>query len=363
MNIPRRNLLCQFNLSSLLLVISLLSPLRLFAADQPVPESVLPATESAPAVLEDQPASPAPVAHPIPSAREQPETDVFEFVDTPRNYVSEKIIGMTSYIDYFFAGNRHYQESNQSVFKLDLTRIKGYGDNQKFELSGNLSLRLPGTEGRLRLWVATETENYIHDSPTKDTHTQKTNSASTGNTNLGARFLTDELKALTFGTDVGIKLPITHLDPFVRSWVGYAKPVNDWRLNAIQSVYWYNSIGHGETTQFDMEKDLSSSRLFRSSTSLTWLDDTNNFDLAHSFSVYHTVNNRSVVIYQTSAAWITNPGFRATDYVALVFYRYRMRQKWLFLELSPQLHFPWDRQYRASPAFSMRLEALFDETN
>jgi hypothetical protein len=75
------------------------------------------------------------------------------------------------------------------------------------------------------------------------------------------------------------------------------------------------------------------------------------------------VNDRSAVIYQASAGWITNPSFQATDYVMLVFYRYRMHQKWLYLELSPQLHFPRDKQYQASPAFSFRMEALFDEMN
>jgi hypothetical protein len=133
-------------------------------------------------------------------------------------------------------------------------------------------------------------------------------------------------------------------------------------MKASESVFWFNTLGAGESTQLDLEKVLSSSRLFRSSTNATWLRDKENFDLVHSFSVYHTVNNRSALIYQASASWITNPAFQATDYVALVFYRYRMHQKWLFLELSPQLHFPKDKEYKPSPAFSLRLEALFDES-
>lgn len=336
----RHQSLRSFSVSqNILLAITLLFPLRLLGADQPAPEPSQP------------------------DAQQEQQTDGFEFVDAPRNFVAEKIIGMTGYMDRFFGGNRHLQESNQSVFKLDLNRIKGYGDNQKFELSGKMSLRLPGTEGRLRLWLATETENYITDSPTNDTHTFENKDATTKNTSLAARYTTDEQQAWTFGTDTGIKLPITHLDPFVRSWVGYAVPVNDWRMKTMESVYWYNSLGVGETTQFDMEKVLSSTRLFRSSSSATWLKDKLNYDLVQSFSVYHTVNDRSAVIYQASAGWITNPAFQATDYVMLVFYRYRMRQKWLYLELSPQLHFPKDKQYQPSPAFSLRLEALFDETS
>ena len=334
--IPKRNPLYTFSLAHLLLVNILLFPLCTLAATQPAAKTKPPPKK---------------------------ESDTLFLVDAPRNYLTDKFIGLTSYMDRFFGGNRHFQESNQSVFKLDLTRIKGYGDNQKFELSGKLGLRLPGTEGRLRLWLATETEDYINDSPTKDTHTQQSTNPSTRNTSLSARYLTDEQKAWTFGSDAGIKLPITHLDPFTRAWVGYAVPVNEWRTKTSESVYWYHSLGVGETTQFDMEKDLNTTQLLRSSSSATWLRDTHNYDLLQSFSIYHNVSNRTAIIYQTSAAWITNPSFQATDYVTLIYFRYRMHQKWLFLELSPQLHFPRDKQYQASPAFSFRMEALFDETS
>jgi hypothetical protein len=344
MSITNRKSVCSPSLSqSILLVITLLFPLSLLGADQPAPQP-------------DQP-----TIQPAPSVNPEQQSDSFDFVDTPRNYMTEKIIDLTSSIDRFFGGNRHYQESNQSVFKLDLTRLLGYGDNHRFELSGSLNLRLPMTEGRLRLWIATNSENDLNDNPTKDTHTLQNRDATAKNTTLAARYTTPEENAWNFGTDAGIKLPITKLDPFMRMRVGYTTPIGDWRLRAGESIFWYKSLGQGETTQFDIEKKLSSNKLFRSSSSATWLRDTHNYDLLQSISVYHTVSDRTTLIYQTSVSWLTTPAFAATDYVTLVFYRYRIHNKWLFLELSPQLHFPKDKEYQASPAFSFRLEALFDE--
>lgn len=334
----KRNSICSFSLTpSLLLAITLLFPLRVLGAAQPVPQ-------------------------PEPTAQPAEQSDSFDSLDAPRTYMTEKIISFANYMDRFFGGNRHYQESNQSVFRLDLTRIVGYGDNHKFDLSGSINLRLPGTEGRLRLWLETDPENEIYDNPTRDTHTLQNRPAATRRTGLAARYTTAEEKAWRFTTDAGIKLPITHLDPFARVKGEYSTPVGDWRLKASESVYWFNTLGVGETTQLDLDKILSSTRLFRSSSNATWLKDKLNFDLVQSFSIYHTVNDRSALIYQASASWITNPSFQATDYVALVYYRYRVHQKWLFLELSPQLHFPHDKHYEASPAFSLRLEALFDES-
>lgn len=264
-------------------------------------------------------------------------------------------------MDHFFGGNRHYQEANQSVFRLDLFRIVGYGSNQKFDLSGKLNLRLPGTEGRLRLWLETDPEDDIHDDATKDTHTLQNKPSAIRSTGLGVRYATPEEYAWRFSADAGLKLPINHLDPYTRVKGEYSTPLGDWRMKAAESVYWFNTLGVGETTQVDFDKVLSSSRLFRSSSNVTWLRDQLNYNIVQSFSIYHTVNDRSAVIYQTGASWITNPSFQATDHVALVFYRYRMHQKWLFLEMSPQLHFPHDKDYKLSPAFSIRLEALFEE--
>jgi len=344
---------------SLLLAITLLFPLKLFGADQPVTQTEQPAS---PAM--QQPASPeqsTPHAHQPPTPSE-PSSDGLDFVDAPRAYMTEKIISFASYMDRFFGGNRHFQESNQSVFQLDLTRVAGYGDNHKFELSGKMNLRLPGTEGRLRLWLETDPEKDMYDDPTRDTHTQQNKATTTRGAALAARYSTEEEKGWRFSSDAGVKLPISHLNPFVRLKGEYSTPMGDWRMKASESVYWFSALGVGETTQLDFEKVLSSSMLFRSSSNATWLKNSLNFDLVQSFSVYHTLNDRSVLIYQTSAAWITNPSFQATDYVALVFFRHRLHQKWLFVELSPQLHFPRDKDYKASPALSMRLEALFDES-
>jgi len=166
---------CSFSLSpSLLLAIALFFPLRLLGADQPVPLTERSASQPAQTVpqaeqpasqpvqtvpqaeqpasqpvqtvpLAEQPVSPpkkpAPKAQPAAPKPEPPvppaeEPDGFEPLDAPRNYMSEKIISFASYMDHFFGGNRHYQESNQSVLRLDMTRVVGYGDNHKFDFSG-----------------------------------------------------------------------------------------------------------------------------------------------------------------------------------------------------------------------------------
>jgi len=320
--------LCRFS-SSLLLAITLFFPLKLLGAEQSVPQAQ--------------------------------QSDLLDSINAPRDYLSGKIANFASNIDRFFGGDRHYQESNQSVVQLDLTRVAGYGGDRKFDLAARANLRLPATEGRLHLLLETDPEKNITAEKTQNQPVALDKVTVPGSVAVAARYETAETSVWHFNTDAGLKFPIP-IQPFVRARGSFSAPMGEWRLKATESVYWFNSIGVGETTQLDLEHILSAPVLFRASSTATWLHDRQNFELRQDLSIYHTLNDRTALLYQASATGVSNPAYAVTDYVVLLLYRYRLHREWLFFELSPQLHFPQVMKYQSSPALSMRLEMLFDES-
>ena len=346
---------CKFNwlfsLSpSLLLGITLLIPLKLFGAEQSVlqPESSVPSTAQA-----------------IPQTQ---KSDSFDSMEAPRDYLSGKITSFASYIDRFFGGDRHYQESNQSVVQVDLSRSTGYGGNDKFDLSTKLNLRLPVSEGQLHLLLETAPEQNITAEPTKSRAVQVappvSNTATSKSVAAALRYEKKEESRWFYSTDAGVQFHgiVADPNPFARARGSYSLPLGQWRLKAAETLFLFYSIGAGESTQLDLERIISAPLLFRASSNVTWLKDTQNFNLHQDLSIYHTLTDRTALLYQASANGISNPHYQMTDFVVLLLYRYRMHQQWLFFELSPQLHFPRDRQYQYSPAINMRLEILFDES-
>ncbi len=284
-------------------------------------------------------------------------------MDAPRDYLSARITRFASYLDRFFGGDRHYQESNESVVQLDLTKLNGYGSDHKIDFAARANLRLPVTEGRLHLLLETDPEKNIIAEPTPVTRPVAVPGQVNvpGSVALAVRYAKAKEDVWHFSTDWGIKFPIPP-KPFVRTRGSYSVPLGLWRLKAAESVYWFNTLGAGETTQLDLERIISPPLLFRSSSIATWLNDTQNFDLRQDLSLYHTVTDRSALLYQASVIGVSNPAYTVTDYIVLMLYRYRMHREWLFFEVSPQLHFPKDREYRPSPALSLRLELLFDDS-
>ena len=351
-------------LRNLLLGGVFLFPLQLFGADQaaPLTQQAIPEVQQ---VAPDAQHSVPYIQEPLPQV--QPPGS-FDSMDAPRNYLSDKIAKLASSFDRFFGGDRHYQESNQSAIQVSLARVAGYGGDPKFTLATKLNISLPATEQRLRLLLETDpvknttTNNDVTGTtiPTQGRTILNNKVVVPESTALAVRYVAPEEAAFHFHVDGGLQFPIP-VKPFVRARSDYSAPLGEWRMKAAESVYWFNTLGVGSTTLLDFERIISAPVLFRASTNVTWLKDTNNFDLRQDLSVYHTLNDRTALLYQASAIGVTNPTFQVSDYVLLAFCRYRMHEKWLFFELSPQLHFPVERNYKVSPALSMRLEMQFDD--
>ena len=108
--------------SGLPFTIMLLYSVELYGAEQPAAV----AAQSAP--LATQPATlvPQPVLLTPQTAPQTSKSDSFDSLESSRNYMSGKITSFASYLDRFFGGDRHYQESNGTVVQLDLTKLNGH---------------------------------------------------------------------------------------------------------------------------------------------------------------------------------------------------------------------------------------------
>jgi hypothetical protein len=243
--------------------------------------------------------------------------------------------------------------------------VAGYGGDRKFVLSAKAKLNLPSTEKRFHLLLESNPDQNITGEPTQTQNTTLANQiAAPQSYGLALRYekLKEELKALNLSADAGLKFQGIHIDPFARARGSYSIPLDQWRLKAAESVYWFNTIGAGETTQLDLEHFLSEPVLFRATSNATWLNNKQNFDLREDLSIYHTVSERTALLYQASAIGVSNPQYQLNEYVLSMLYRYRLHRDWMFFELSPQLHFPKIDNFRSNPTLSMRLEMLFDES-
>jgi hypothetical protein len=296
-------------------------------------------------------------AQPQPSSS-QPDA-VIGVIDTPREYLSRKFIGFVSGVDRFFGDDLYQDQINDSVLLLDLDHASGYGGQNRFVLSGWAKVHLPATERNLHLVLESDPDkNPAVDPkqtpPLKQPTTPESYSAA-------LRYEKAQAESWHLTTDAGLKFRGLNTSPFVRARASLGQPLGQWLVRPAETLFWFNSTGAGAATQIDLDRPIDNELLFRTTSNATWLHDQQNFDLRQDLSLYQWLDDRTTLLYQASAIGVSEPNSRVLDYVVLLVYRRRVHRDWVYLELTPQLHFPWERSYRMSSAFSMRLELLFDE--
>lgn len=294
--------------------------------------------------------------------KELPET-LAVATNESHDYLAGKFVGLARSIDRFFGDERNFQESNDSMAQLDLGRVAGYGGSRDPVLSGRANLHLPNTEKKLHLLVESDPEKNLS-SDTK-TAAPLLPRETTAPTSYAAalrleRFVADHLR---YSADGGMKFQGVDTAPFVRARVSLSLPLEQWRFKAVETLFWFNNIGVGESTQLDFERGLGETALFRATSNATWLDKRQNFDLRQDFSVYQTLGEKAALLYQASVFGVSQPQTEVSNYVLLLRYRYRLHRDWVYFELSPQVHYPKAAAFQAQTLLSMRLEMLFGDSN
>jgi len=289
-------------------------------------------------------------------------TEVMHEMDTQRDYVSGKFVDFVSSVDRFFGDDRHYQEANDSVLQIDVTRVMGFGGSHQFAWSGRAKVHLPNVEQKVHFVLETDPDKDASVNPKQTQSPPLAQPASPSSYAAALRYEKAQAEQWHFSADGGLKFQGVHPTPFARARANFIVPGDVWRMNLAETPFWFNTIGLGETTQLDLERPISDPVLFRSTSIATWLRDTHNFDMRQDLTLFHKLDERRALMYQASAIGVTHPQTQVTEYVVLALYRYRLHKEWMFLEVSPQLHFPKALNFRTNAALSVRLEMLFDKS-
>jgi len=281
--------------------------------------------------------------------------------DATREYVSRHFMGLATALDRFFGDERNFQESNRSVFQLDIDELMQAGGQRESSLSGRIKLHLPSTEHRLHLLLESDPEQNIGGPANAQNQTQRIGAfRAPGEYGLALRLERSKEQVWHASADAGVKLHAP-LEPFARTRISLIIPLGEWRMKPAQSLYWFSQSGLGETTQLDFERQLAPQTLFRATSSVTWLHLPQRFDLQQDLTLFHSLDEKRALQYQLSLIGVSKPQSMLDDAVLSALYRRQLNRSWLFFELNPQLHFRHSQSYDMDPLLWLRLQILFDQ--
>ncbi len=303
-------------------------------------------------------------------------------IDLQHDYVSDKLVGFASSIDRFFGTDRNFQETNKSVFQLDVIHTMQESVTPNIGLAYKAKFDLPNAQQHLRLMLETnpdQPQNLPGATMGQQLQIQQQQTSafrelSTPDSYGAAiRFENKEDSPLRLNADGGLKLDNLDVHPFARSSASYVWHSGLVETKLTQSLYQFNTTGLGESSLLEADHRFNDKILFRASSGATFLYVNQYFDLHQDFSIFQTLDQQESVLYQVSANGFGRPVTQfsldgssrpvtgVSEYVALVLYRMRLHQDWIFVELSPQLHYPQINNFQLNAQFITRLEFMFSK--
>jgi hypothetical protein len=290
------------------------------------------------------------------------EPSYFDWLDKPRDYISERFVSLSNRVDRYFADERVFEESRTSYLRFygDLV-LRGSGSSD-FNPKLQAKVVLPALEKRLHILLESDTD-VTGEVPTASVPTQ----SGTPKVNVPNDFRAAVQVQVTdsphwnISTDAGLRFHGLSLPPFARIRASRVQKVHQWQFRFTEAVYWYEQSGMGESTQYDADYKFNDSYLGRSRTQAIWSDHDQRFDYEQSFVLYHPIDQSHALSYGASVYAWSQPNTHVTDYALSVTWRTRIHREWLFLDVQPGVDWPETESFHITPTILFRVEAIFGD--
>ncbi|MBN1522626.1 MAG: hypothetical protein JW928_08855 [Candidatus Aureabacteria bacterium] len=276
------------------------------------------------------------------------------WLDRIHDYVEDGVQGSAVWFDNFFGTERSEEESPPETF----IRWKGdfvlrEGEDFKFKRRFHFDFKLPKLENRFRLILTSEREDDLTEIKPPDIV-----DADYDSRDLKLRFNAIDLFKKNFHIDVA------WLN--IKGRFRYTHPLTE-KSNArfTQTLFLDEDDGLGETTRFDLEYLMNSTKFVRWSTSGTYSEESSGLDWGSAVVYYQQLSSRNAISFRVGTSGETDPESVITNYNVGFQFRRSFYRRWIFYEIEPEYNWPRHENGSHVPQWKItfRLEVQFGIEN
>lgn len=285
------------------------------------------------------------------------EEPFFSFLDTPQEVISFGVETFAKSVDEFFSNDKVFYETSGTYLRLNVDTIVNENGKREYQGDLKLKLRLPHTKNKLKLTIESDPNSKPDEITAEGENTPiaviEEKSYFTGiQTTLG------EKNAWQFKPSLGIRLG-SSLEPYVRFRFKRKFNLNQWSLYLHETPYWFDSFGWGFDSYIELNKKITDKDLFRAATFARWTNESDQFELSQTFSMYHTLSKRRAISYFAGVYGVSEPTVFATHYLLGLTYRQNIHKDYFFIEILPQIRYEKTNDFHADHSIIFRLEIVF----
>lgn len=282
-----------------------------------------------------------------------------EFLDWSQGIASEYVESLNDGVDSFFMGAFFDDEVVEDEFSGSNGRLyfisrREDGLEPDYKVGLNLRLVLPRTRDRFKLLVETDEEQD----------------------DINETNVVDSTKNVTYSTAIRVDFKErrhwkTSWDNGVR-WAG--EPVyfsrvrvrrtdyfDVWRTRLLQTVSWRTDEKWGANFDASAIRPLDFTRHLRMGFEADYLLDEDFADLQTSVGIFDEISSRSAMLYRLAVYGDTQDFSKVNETVLSVSYRRKMYKQFVFAELVPEIGWPRENHFEATPAITLLVEMILGE--
>ena len=285
------------------------------------------------------------------------EKPFFSFMDTPQEVISFGVESFAKSVDEFFSNDKVFYETSGTYLRLNVDTIVNETGKREYQGDLKLKLKLPHTKTKLKLTIESD-PNSKPDETTSEGENTPVAAIEEKSYFTGIQATLGEKNAWQFKPSLGIRLGST-LEPYVRFRFKRKYEFNQWSLYWHETPYWFDSFGWGFDSYLELNKKITNKDLFRVSTFARWRNESDQFELSQTFSMYHTLSKRRAISYFAGVYGVSEPTVFSTRYVLGLTYRQNIHKDYLFVEILPQIRYEKTNDFHAEHSIIFRIEIVF----
>lgn len=285
--------------------------------------------------------------------------DYPELADTVQQRVSENINSAAQWVDSFFDDERYVAEDATTKLRFGQSVFLEYGATPEFKTRLNLSVYIPRTENRLRLFVGSGNDTDNESSGTLPGKIEESDSS--GGSTAGVQFFAKASDRQNLSLAAGVK--VSSLEVFAGPRYRRTFKYRDTQLRFTQGIRWYTRSGWESRTRLDYERLVGEQLFFRQSLDGRWREEDAGYQYELRSSLIQQLHLRKAIEYQWVNLFKTHPHQRLDSTVLRIRYRQNFWRKWLFYEMNPQLALRNDEHFKPKAGIMLRVEVVFGGKN
>lgn len=296
------------------------------------------------------------------AAAQEPEDDggYLDYLNAPHSWFSRRLGNMSRQIDSYFGSSDVYEEVSGSYVEITLEQQFAEAGDSNTGADFRIKVDLPRTEHRFKLLLESVAEGIDPRDENPARSRRESDSDPSSGVFAGLRRVFLETAGFRLTTDAGVKFR-TPPEPFARARLRRTWPLGDWQLRFKETLFWLDSDGAGQTTEFDLDRRINERFALRASSRYQWLNETDAWRLDHGLALYQILDVRNSLAYEAGVQATNRPELRSKQYRVGLRFRRRVHREWLFLSLVPDVIWRREESFRPEPGFLIEVQMLFGE--